>query len=100
MVEGIRLLKEEGYLANAVNFSNDAGVVCAYHSDWTSAKYWSYLTYQIRVAEYGGDIPRVAEAHELYMDPKLFPTVAGEGPRMTSECKPEPYIHISVHPAS
>jgi len=78
IVEGIRLLKEEGYLADTDNFTNDAGLVCAHHSDWVSAKYWTHLTYQIRVAEYGEDNPRTAEAHELYLDPKLFP-MAGEG---------------------
>ena len=39
IVEGICLLNEEGYLADADNFLNDARVVCAYHSDWVSAKY-------------------------------------------------------------
>lgn len=75
------MLKEEGYLADADNFSNDAGVVCAYHSDWVSAKYWTHLTYQIRVVEYGEDSPKAAEAHEVYLDPKLLP-MAGEGPPM------------------
>ena len=51
IVEGIRLLKEEGCLAGADNFSNDVEVVCTYHSDWASAKHWTHPTYQIRVAE-------------------------------------------------
>ena len=81
IIEGIHLLKEEGYLADADNFSNDAGVVCAYHLDWISAKYWTCLMYHIRVEEYGKDSLRVAEVHELYLDPKLF-LMVGEGPHM------------------
>jgi hypothetical protein len=83
IVEGIRLLKEEGYLADADNFSNDAGVVFTYHSDWVSARYWTHLTYQIIVAEYGEDSPRDAEAHELYLD-RSGPKIVSDGGRGTS----------------
>jgi len=44
IVKAIHLLKEEGYLADADDFMNDAGLVCAFHSDWVSAKYWTGLT--------------------------------------------------------
>lgn len=79
IVEAIHLLKEEGYLADADDFTNDAGIVCAYHSDWVSAKYWAGLTYQTRVAEFGEDSARAAEVRELYLNPKSFP-LAGQGP--------------------
>ncbi|KAF8972337.1 hypothetical protein BDZ97DRAFT_1021395 [Flammula alnicola] len=79
IVEAIHLLKEEGYLADADDFTNDAGVVCAYHSDWVSAKYWASLTYQTRVAEFGEDSTRAAEVRGVYLNPKSFP-LAGYGP--------------------
>ena len=79
IVEGILLLKEEGYLADADDFANDAGIVCAYHSDWVSAKYWAHFTYQTRVAEFGEDSPRAAEVRGAYLNPKSIP-MAGKGP--------------------
>lgn len=79
IVKGIQLLKEEGYLADADDFANDAGIVCAYHSDWVSAKYWTYFTYQTRVAEFGQDSPRAAEVLGAYLNPKSIP-MAGKGP--------------------
>jgi len=71
IVEGIHLLKEEGYLADADDFVNDAGIVCAYHSDWVSAKYWAHFTYQTRVAEFGEDSPRAAEVRGAYFKPEV-----------------------------
>lgn len=41
IVEGVRTLKEEGFLADADDFTIDAGCVCAYHSDLASARYWA-----------------------------------------------------------
>jgi hypothetical protein len=79
IVQGIHLLKEEGYLADADDFANDAGIVCAYHSDWVSAKYWAHFTYQTRVAEFGEDSPRAAEVRGAYLNPKSIP-MAGKGP--------------------
>ena len=79
IVEGIHLLKEEGYLADADDFANDAGIVCAYHSDWVSAKYWAHFTYQTRVSEFGEDSPRAAEVRGAYLNPKSIP-MAGKGP--------------------
>ena len=79
IVKAIHLLKEEGYLADADDFTNEAGLVCAYHSDWVSAKYWTGLTYHTRVAEFGEDSPRAAEVRGLYLNPKSLP-MAGWGP--------------------
>jgi len=79
VVEGIHLLKEEGYLADADDFANDAGIVCAYHSDWVSARYWAHFTYQTRVAEFGEDSPRASQVGGAYLNPKSIP-MAGKGP--------------------
>ena len=79
IVEAIHLLREEGYLTDADDFTNMAVPVCAYHSDWASAKYWARLTYQTRVAEFGEDSPRAAEVRGQYLNPKSLP-LAGRGP--------------------
>ena len=79
IVKAIHLLKEEGFLADADDFTDNAGLVCACHSDWVSAKYWAGLTYHTRVAEFGEDSPRAAEVRGLYLNPKSFP-LAGRGP--------------------
>ena len=80
VVEGVRLLQEEGYLADADDFTNEAGPVCAYHSDWVSTSYWAALTYHTRVAEFGEDSPRAAEVRKLHLNAKSF-AFAGLGPR-------------------
>ena len=79
VVEGIRLLQEEGCLDGVGDFTKDAGDICAYHSDWVSTSYWAGLTYHARVAEFGKDSPRVAEVRELYLNPKSS-AYAGSGP--------------------
>jgi hypothetical protein len=79
IVEAIRLLKEEGYLADADDFTNEAGRICAFHCDLVSTSYWAGLTYHTRVAEFGEDSPRVEEVRDLYLNPKSYP-FAGWGP--------------------
>jgi hypothetical protein len=79
IVEAVHLLKEEGYLAATDEFTNHAVSICAYHSDWASAKYWARLTYQTRVAEYGKDSTQAAEVRGQYLNPKSLP-LAGRGP--------------------
>jgi hypothetical protein len=79
VVEAIRLLQEEGYLADADDFTNEAGPICAFHSDWVSTSYWAGLTYHTRVAEFGEDSPRAAEVRDLHLNPKSF-KFAGWGP--------------------
>ena len=79
IVEAIHLLQEEGYLADADDFTNEAGPICAFHSDWVSSKYWADLTYNTRVAEYGEDSSQVAVVRKEYLNPKSFP-YAGLGP--------------------
>ena len=81
VVEAIRLLREEGYLADAHDFTKEAGPVCAVHSDWVSASYWADLTYNSRVAEFGKDSLIAAETIELYLNPKSS-EYAGLGPPM------------------
>jgi hypothetical protein len=79
VVEAIHLLQEEGYLADADDFTNEAGPICAFHSDWVSTSYWAGLTYHTRVAEFGEDSPRAAEVRALHLNPKSF-ELAGWGP--------------------
>jgi len=79
IVKGIHLLKEEGFLGDADDFANDAGIVCAYHSDWVSARYWTHFTYRTRAAEFGEDSTRAAEVCGVYLNPKSIP-MAGQGP--------------------
>jgi hypothetical protein len=78
-VRALRLMREEGYCADADDFTNDAAWTCAFHSDWKSAKYWATKTYETRVAEFGADSPRVEEVKKTYLDPKEF-RLAGTGP--------------------
>ena len=82
IARAIRLLKEEGYAADYDDFTNDAAWVCAYHSDWASAKYWAAETYRTRVAEFGEDSYRAKEVKEMFEDPKTA-QMAGRGPRQT-----------------
>jgi hypothetical protein len=79
IVEAVRLLKEEGYLADADDFTNEAVAICGFHSDWDSTSYWAGLTYHTRVAEFGEDSPRAEEVRDQYLNPKSYP-FAGWGP--------------------
>ena len=78
IAQAINLLKEEGYAADYDDFTNDAAIICAYHSDYESSKYWAKLTYETRVAEFGEDSPRAAEVRDTYLNPKSF-SMAGTG---------------------
>jgi hypothetical protein len=82
IARAIRLLKEEGYAADYDDFTNDAASICAFHSDWASAKYWAAETYKTSVAEFGEDSDRAKEAKEMFEDPKTA-KMAGTGPRQT-----------------
>ncbi|KAF8257079.1 hypothetical protein EI94DRAFT_1760925 [Lactarius quietus] len=55
--------------AGSEDFTMYAGMVCALHSDWVSAK----------VAEYGEDSTQAAEVRGAYLDQRSFP-YAGLGP--------------------
>jgi hypothetical protein len=76
------LLKEEGCADGYDEFTSDAAWVCAYHSDWASAKYWATETYKVRVAEFGEDSYMTKEVKEMFDDPKTA-DMAGTGPRQT-----------------
>jgi hypothetical protein len=80
IVRAIHLLEEEGYAADYDDFTNDAAGICAYHSDWASAKYWATKTYEMRVAEFGEDSYRAKEVKAMMLDPKTG-SMAGMGPR-------------------
>ena len=79
IVEAVHLLQEEGYLSDADDFTDEAGPICAFHSDWVSSSYWADLTYHTKVAEFGEDSPQVAQVTKMYLNPKSF-TIAGLGP--------------------
>jgi hypothetical protein len=82
IARAIHLLQEEGYAADYDDFTNDAAWVCAYHSDWASAKYWATKTYETRVAEFGEDSYRAKEVKPVFLDPKSS-LHAGTGKRQT-----------------
>ncbi|KAF8259759.1 hypothetical protein EI94DRAFT_1900634 [Lactarius quietus] len=79
IVEATQLLKEEKYFADSDDFTTYGAVVCAFHSDWVSAKYWAHLTYHTRVGQCGEDSPRIAEVRGEYLDQRSYPK-AGRGP--------------------
>ena len=81
IVQAMRLRQEEGYLADADDFTNEAAPTCAFHSDWLSSSYWAGLTYHTRVAEFGEDSPQAAEVRQQYLNPRTFRS-AGLGPPM------------------
>jgi hypothetical protein len=76
IVCAIRSLKEEGYAADADDFTNDAAGICACHADWESVRYWATKTYETRVAEFGEDSQRAADVRNLYLDLKRSPHAA------------------------
>ncbi|EIM92048.1 SET domain-containing protein [Stereum hirsutum FP-91666 SS1] len=65
IVRGVRLLDEERYAADRDDFTNDAAAICGYHSDWVSVAYFARITYECRVAEFGGDSPEAGGADIL-----------------------------------
>ena len=73
IIRAIRLLEEEGYPADADDFTNDAAAICACHGDWESVRYWATKTYETRVAEFGEDSHRAAEVKNSYLDLKKSP---------------------------
>ena len=79
IVEAIHLLQEEGYLADAYNFTDKAGFFSAFHSDWVSTRYWVDLTYHARVAEFGEDSSQAADVRKKFLNPRSY-ILAGMGP--------------------
>ncbi|KAL6299885.1 hypothetical protein BKA93DRAFT_819723 [Sparassis latifolia] len=73
IVRAVRLLDEEGYAADADDFTIDAAGICACHSDWASVEYWAMKTYETRVAEFGEDSDRAAEVRSLSSDLRRHP---------------------------
>jgi hypothetical protein len=82
IARAIHILQEEGYMADHDDFTNDAAVICAFHSDWASAEYWARLTYETRVAEFGSQSPRAEEVKSHFLNPRTH-SMAGMGPRRT-----------------
>jgi hypothetical protein len=76
MVRAINLLKEEGYAADADDFTNDAAGICACHSNWESVQYWATKTYETRVAEFGEDSQRAADVRDLHLTLRGSPHAA------------------------
>ncbi|KAJ7768331.1 hypothetical protein B0H16DRAFT_314018 [Mycena metata] len=71
-VRGIRLLREEGYMADADDFALDAAAFCAMHSDWESAKYWAKFNYDTKCAEFGKDHEHARKAKVYCDDPRRY----------------------------
>jgi hypothetical protein len=86
IARAIRLLQEEGYAADYDDFTNDAAWICAFHSDWASAKYWATKTYETRVAEFGEDSYRAREVKPMFLNPRSA-LRAGTGPRQTFDVR-------------
>lgn len=61
IADGVRLMAEEGYCADADDFTNDAAAICCFHSDWESARYWALKTYSSRTMEFGADSARALD---------------------------------------
>jgi hypothetical protein len=78
ITRAIHLLQEESYTADYDDFTNDAAAICAYHSDWASAKYWATKTYETRVAEFGEDSFRAKEVKATFLNPRSH-QMAGMG---------------------
>ncbi|KAJ7472251.1 SET domain-containing protein [Mycena galericulata] len=72
-VRAIRLLREDGYAADADDFAGDAAGLCALHSDWDSAKYWAKFSYDSRCAEFGEDHEHSRSAKVYFDNPRLYP---------------------------
>lgn len=81
IVRAVRLMEEEGYLADMIDFTNHAARICAIQSDWESVRYWARRTYESRLAEFGGDSPKLSvdEAMTVLLDPMHF-SLAGKAP--------------------
>ncbi|KAF8259305.1 hypothetical protein EI94DRAFT_1813540 [Lactarius quietus] len=73
IVEALYFFRQEGYLADADDFTNYVARVYAHRSEWVYAQYWAGLTYHSRIAEFGEDSPRVSEVRGEYPNPKSFP---------------------------
>lgn len=61
VVKGVGLMAEEGYHADADDFTNYAAGSCSAHSDWASVRYWALKTYTCRVLEFGADSHRALD---------------------------------------
>ena len=85
ITRAIHLLQEEGYAADYDDFTNDAAAICAYHSDWASAKYWATKTYETRVAEFGKDSVRAKEV-ATFLNPRSH-QMAGMGRKQIFEVR-------------
>lgn len=71
-VRAIQLLQEEGYMADADDFAQDAAAFCAMHSDWESAKYWAKYSYDSRCAEFGVDHEHSRKSKVYSDDPRKY----------------------------
>ncbi|EKM50558.1 uncharacterized protein PHACADRAFT_213473 [Phanerochaete carnosa HHB-10118-sp] len=51
----VHLLCSEGIADETDLFTVNAAIMCAYHGDWESAKYWALDTYKAHVHQFGAD---------------------------------------------
>ncbi|KAL1720593.1 hypothetical protein EV715DRAFT_289238 [Schizophyllum commune] len=69
VASAIRIMREEGYHADADDFASEAVNCCAAFSDWESAKYWAGVMYESRRAEFGEDSRYAREAKAMVENP-------------------------------
>ncbi|KAL1657708.1 hypothetical protein GGF50DRAFT_121570 [Schizophyllum commune] len=69
VASAIRIMREEGYHADADDFASEAVNCCAAFSDWESAKYWAEVMYESRRAEFGQDSRYAREAKAMVENP-------------------------------
>jgi hypothetical protein len=70
VVHAIRLMREDGYYADADDFATDAAALCAGYSDWESSKYWANFMFESKKAEFGEDHEHTKRAKEIWQNPK------------------------------
>lgn len=78
IVRALGLMREEGFHANADDFTDRAASICAYYSDWASAKYWAKMAYEARAAEFGKDSHRADEVRPMHLYPNIWNEAGGE----------------------
>ncbi|TDL15070.1 SET domain-containing protein [Rickenella mellea] len=78
-VTAIKLLREEGYYADADDFAIEASALCAMHSDWESSTYWAGVMFEAGLRELGFDHERTQNAWSILQNPQDSRRQAGAG---------------------
>ncbi|KJA18768.1 hypothetical protein HYPSUDRAFT_205131 [Hypholoma sublateritium FD-334 SS-4] len=78
-VECARIFREEGILEGVEEIMTVTVALCAFHSDWASAKYWAEVTYRMLVDQFG-EGSELKDFSKCIFQPKSIP-YAGLGPQ-------------------